>query len=51
MFSYNPKEKFIYTLTPLPEVNPADYADMPIPMASRKITEKIKSDIEDALNR
>lgn len=51
MFSYNPKEKFIYTLTPLPEVNPADYADMPVPMASRKITEKIKSDIEDALNR
>ena len=51
MFSYNPKEKFIYTLTPLPEVNPADYADMPIPMASRKITEKIKSDIEAALNR
>ena len=51
MFSYNPKEKFIYTLTPLLEVNPADYADMPVPMASRKITEKIKSDIEDALNR
>ena len=51
MFSYNPKEKFIYTLKPLPEVNPADYANHPEPSAARKITEKIKSDIEAGLNR
>ena len=51
MLSYNPKEKFIYTLTPLPEVNPEDYADLPAPIAARKITEKIKTDIENVLNR
>jgi hypothetical protein len=32
-------------------VNPADYADMPVPLAARRITEKIKTDIEEALNR
>ena len=51
MLSYNPKEKFIYTITTLPEVNPADYADMPVPLAARRITEKIKTDIEEELNR
>ncbi len=51
MLSYNPKEKFIYTLKTLPEVNPADYADVPVPAAARRITEKIKSDIETELNR
>ena len=51
MFSYNPKEKFIYTLKPLPEVNPSDYADLPVPVAARKITDRIKTDIETALNR
>ena len=51
MLSYNPKEKFIYTLKPLPEICPEDYADLPVPIAARKITDKIKTDIEDALNR
>ena len=51
MLSYNPKEKFIYTLKPLPEVNPADYSEMPVPIAARKITDRIKTDIESALNR
>ncbi len=51
MFSYNPKEKFIYTLKTLPEINPADYADIPVPAAARRITNKIKADIETALNR
>lgn len=51
MLSYNPKEKYIYTLKTLPEINPQDYSDLPVTIASRKITDKIKSDIEDALNR
>ena len=51
MLSYNPKEKLIYTLKPLPEVNPADYSEMPVPIAARKITDRIKTDIESALNR
>jgi hypothetical protein len=51
MLSYNPKEKFIYTLKPLPEISPEDYADLPVPIAARKITDKIKTDIENALNR
>ena len=51
MLSYNPKEKFIYTLKPLPEICPEDYADLPVPIAARKITDKIKTDIENALNR
>ncbi len=50
MFSYNPKEKFIYTLKPLPEVNPKDYSSLSEPMAARKITEQIKTDIENGLN-
>ena len=51
MFSYNPRERYIYTLNPLPEINPADYADMPAPVAARKITDQIKTDIVKALNR
>ena len=51
MFSYNPKEKYLYTIKPLPEVDPASFADMPTPAAARKITEQIKTDIERALNR
>ena len=51
MFSYNPKEKFIYTITTLPEINPKDYADIPVPAAARRITEQIKTDIEEVLNR
>jgi len=49
ILSYNPKEMFLYTVKPLSEVNPAEYAGDPVPAAARKITERIKTAIEKAL--
>lgn len=51
MFSYNPDEEFLYIVTPLPEVNPSEYVGNPMPVAAKKITMRIKTDIENALNR
>lgn len=51
MFSYNPKEEFLYIVKPLIEVNPSEYAGIPVPAAAKKITDRVKTEIENALNR
>lgn len=40
-FSYNHTEKYTWEFTMLEPIDPKDYADMPVPIAARKMTEKL----------
>ena len=44
-FSFNPVEKYVYDFILLPEIKTSDYAEMPVPAAAKRITDKIEEEI------
>jgi 1-acyl-sn-glycerol-3-phosphate acyltransferase len=42
MLSFNPNEKYMYAITVKDEINPAAFADFPVPAAARRITAEIE---------